>query len=208
METVIKIRNKVLSLISYTLNLFYECIMRKRLKNDSFTIICSNCIGGIIYHRLGKEFLSPTINLWMYQTDFLKFVQNLKGYLAKELIFIETDDDFPVAKLGDIKIFFNHYDSEQDAKESWNRRKQRIRYDNLFLIMYDRYGITESDIRKFGEVECRNKLVISYHDYPKNEYVKKMVPSRKRNGQQCMDVDVLGFRTFEKQFDYVKWLNN
>lgn len=27
---------------------------RKRLKNDNFTILCSNCIGGVIYHRLGK----------------------------------------------------------------------------------------------------------------------------------------------------------
>lgn len=31
---------------------------RKRLTNDQFTILSSNCIGGVIYHRLGKQFLS------------------------------------------------------------------------------------------------------------------------------------------------------
>ena len=51
--------------------------LRKRLKNDNFSIICSNCIGGTIYNRLGKQFLSPTINLWFYQKDFLKFIQNI-----------------------------------------------------------------------------------------------------------------------------------
>lgn len=49
---------------------------RKRLKNDNFTIISSNCIGGLIYHRLGKEFNSPTINLRFYQNEFIKFVQD------------------------------------------------------------------------------------------------------------------------------------
>lgn len=29
---------------------------RKLLKNNEFTIISSNCVGGIIYHELGKQF--------------------------------------------------------------------------------------------------------------------------------------------------------
>ncbi|MEE0856404.1 MAG: DUF1919 domain-containing protein [Ruminococcus sp.] len=27
-------------------------------------MISSNCAGGVIYHRLNKQFLSPTINLF------------------------------------------------------------------------------------------------------------------------------------------------
>ena len=47
---------------------------RMRLKNDNFTIITNSCIGGVMYHKLGKRFLSPTVNLWMYDEDFYKFV--------------------------------------------------------------------------------------------------------------------------------------
>lgn len=204
---ITKIKNKIKLIISEEGNSFYEYIMRKRLKNNNFTIICSNCIGGIIYHRLGKEFLSPTINLWMYQTDFFKFAKNLKKYIEKELVFVETDYDFPVAHLDDITIYFNHYQNEQEARESWNRRKKRINYDNLFLIMYDRDGITENDICEFQKIKCKNKIIFTEHDYLKNEYIKKMIPSDNAGGQLYMDVDSYGFRTFEKQFDYVKWLN-
>lgn len=89
---------------------------RRRLKNDNFSIISSNCIGGFIYHRLGKQFLSPTINLYFNQKEFLKFVKNLDYYLQFNLRFIKTDLGHPVAELGDIKLFFLHYYSDDEAK--------------------------------------------------------------------------------------------
>ena len=39
--------------------------MRLRLKNKDFSILAPTCIGGVISHRLGLKFLSPTINLYM-----------------------------------------------------------------------------------------------------------------------------------------------
>lgn len=38
---------------------FYKWRRRKRLKNHDFTILATNCIGTVIYHDLGLEFLSP-----------------------------------------------------------------------------------------------------------------------------------------------------
>ena len=47
--------------------------IRERYNSDNMpSIICSNCIGGEIYHDLGMKFYSPTINLWMSESDFLK----------------------------------------------------------------------------------------------------------------------------------------
>ena len=115
--------------------------MRKKLRNDNFSIICSNCIGGVIYHRLGKQFLSPTINLWMNQKDFLKMALDLKSYMSKELAFIKGEYDYPIALLGDVKVYFNHAKTEEEARHSWEQRKTRINYDNLYVIMYDRDGL-------------------------------------------------------------------
>lgn len=185
----------------------YEKKLRKKLKNKNFSIICSNCIGGIIYNRLGHKFLSPTVNLWMNQKDFLKFVLNLENYISKELVFIDNEYDYPVARLDDINIYFNHSKNEEEAQKDWNRRKCRINYENLFIIMYDRNEITVDDIKKLELVKCKNKIVLSDKDYPEIDYVLKIKPTSRINGQQCLDNDFLGRKTFEKYFDFVKWLN-
>lgn len=75
----------------------------RKLENDGFTILCPNCVGGNIYHRLRKQFLSPTINMYMKQPDFISFLLYLDDYLKCELSFIETDLNHPVATLGGVQ---------------------------------------------------------------------------------------------------------
>lgn len=83
----------------------------------------------------------------------------------------------------------------------------RINPDNLFLIMYDREDITVDDVRAFGQIPCRGRLVLSDKSYPDIPYVKTLKPSTRLYGQQFIDLDWVGFRTFEKHFDIVKWIN-
>ena len=76
-----------------------ECIImpiinaynRMHLKNKDFSIICGTCAGGVITHRLGKKFLSPTVNLWFTEKDLQKMVRNLKWYMQQELEFIDPE---------------------------------------------------------------------------------------------------------------------
>ena len=49
--------------------------MRSRLKNTSMTFLAPSCIGGILFHDLGLQFRSPTVNLMMFQPDFVKLVR-------------------------------------------------------------------------------------------------------------------------------------
>ncbi|MGN0990323.1 MAG: DUF1919 domain-containing protein [Candidatus Ventricola sp.] len=207
MTLIRKVLDKTQTEISAVYNSCFERTARKRLNNDGFSIICSNCIGGLIYHRLGKPFLSPTINLWMSQPDFLKFVLDLRGYLDEELVFIEDKYDYPVALLRDIKIYFAHYHSESEAQDCWNRRRSRVNYDNLYIIMYDRDGITQEDIRQLENIQCKAKIVLSDKKHEQLDYVLTMKPTDNPHGQQFMDRNWLGMMTFEKQFDFVKWLN-
>lgn len=209
MKTVLyKIKDKVQNVISRSCNILYEKIMRKRLKNKEFSILCSNCIGGVISHRLNQRFLSPTVNLWMHQKEFLKSVSNLPYYIDQELVFVESEYDYPVAVIDDVRIYFNHSKTKEEAANDWNRRKNRIQYNNLYIIMYERDGITTEDILKLQEIPCKNKIVLSEHSHPEIDYLVKIKPTNRVNGKQYLDKDWLGFRTFEKQFDYVKWLNS
>lgn len=187
----------------------YQRKLRKRIENKDFSIICSNCIGGIIYNRLGLKFLSPTINLWMYQYDYLKFVLDLKKYISLDLEFIESEYNHPVARLGDITIYFNHYKTNEEAKNSWDIRKKRINYDNLFLIMYDKDGLTEEDLKKIKTIKCRGKIVISNKKYSSIDYVIR-IPVNMDNIEARYRLNInkwTGKRKFEEKFNYVKWLN-
>lgn len=143
----------------------------------------------------------------MHQRDFLRMAANLRDYLSYELEFIDSEYDYPVARLKDVTIYFNHSNSAEEAANDWNRRKTRINYDNLFLLMYDRENLTMDELRQIEQISCRGKAIFS--DQPRSElpYVVTIQPTDNPQGAQCMDKDWLGMRTFEKQFDYVKWLN-
>lgn len=163
---------------------------------------------GLIYHRLNKKFLSPTINLWMDQKDFLKMVSDLKYYMSLDLCFNYSVCDYPVASIDGIKIHFNHYKSEDEALACWERRKNRISYDNLYVIMYDRDGISERDFDTLAKVNCKNKVILSSRRYNNYDFIKTLQPNvGATHGELYLDTDSIGMREFEKQWDFVEWLN-
>jgi len=41
-----------------------------------------------------------------------------------------------VGRIDDVLIHFLHYKTFEEAQEKWNKRKQRINWDNLFVMMY------------------------------------------------------------------------
>ena len=132
----------------------------KRLENNNFSIISSNCIGGLIYHDLGLKFLSPTINLYFEPKDFIKFCMNIKIYTKKEPTeYINNKYNYPTAKIDDILIHCVHYKSFNDFLVKWNERKQRINFENIFFIMTDRDGCTYEDIENFDGLSYKNKLI-------------------------------------------------
>lgn len=205
---LIRIRNKICLEIKKSVDRSYQKRVRKRLKNDQFSILCSTCIGGLIYHRLGKQFLSPTINMWFKQKEFLIFVENLEEALAQELTFVETQYDHPVAQIttkgGVVNLYFNHAKTQEEAEQNWTRRKTRINWDNLFIIMYDWGDITEEDIWRLDKIKCKNKVVLSKNKYD-IPYVVTIKPNK--DATNYLDQDRFGRKTYEKKFDYVSWLN-
>lgn len=67
---------------------------------------------GVILHELGEHFNSPTVNLFFSAEDYLKFLNKLDYYLEQPLVEIESDKDYPVAKLDDITIWLYRTDIE------------------------------------------------------------------------------------------------
>ena len=186
---------------------------RLRLRNNNFTIITNSCIGGVMYHKLGKQFMSPTINLWMHDEEFYKFIQNLDYYLAQSLRFEANNLGYPTAYCGDILIHFNHYKTEMEAETKWNERKKRIYKDNLFIICSDRpytREITHEDMLSLKTIPCRGKIVFSARQYDDIDYI---VPLPKDENGEYVKVYMFDKTKYlkrwrwESAWDWVHWLN-
>ena len=145
---------------------------REKLINKDFTILSSECAGGVIYHDLGLRFDSPTINLWFKPDDYILFLSDLNYYLSTDKLVEEQNNSltYPVGILGEgnkkIRLFFQHYESFKIAKQKWNIRKKRVHLDNLFIIMTDRDGATKETLCKFDALKFENKIILTGKKYP------------------------------------------
>ena len=114
----------------------------RELQENTPTIIAPNCWGGLTYHRLGLKFCSPFINMWENHDDYLKILSDLEYYLAQEPKLKEMYNGvgsapYPIVTLGDVTIRMNHYRTFEQALECWERRKARIKWDNLIVTLWD-----------------------------------------------------------------------
>lgn len=177
-----------------------------RLKNKDFTIIASSCNGAVMYHDLGLPYLSPTINLFIDEHDFIKMVENLKWYMDGPLVESGREESYPIGRLRDIEIHFMHYKTFAEAAGKWEERKKRMNWDNLFIVGVSSDGDPEI-IRRFEQLPYKNKVIFSPVEYP--EYRSVFWMRRFKNSWRTMT----GFqwrllkRRHLDEFDYVAFLN-
>lgn len=133
----------------------------KSIRRTTPTIISPNCWGGITYNSLQLEFKSPFINMFESHEDYLKLCRNLAYYLNCPLEFIEmtyekeTNREYPIASLDDVKLHLNHYYSFEEAKSSWDRRVSRIDLDNAIIMFFD---YRAEMIKEFLRLDCERKI--------------------------------------------------
>lgn len=184
--------------------------MRARLKADSVSFFTPNCLGGLLFHDLGLQFRSPTVNLMLLQTDFAKFMLDMEAYLKKEFVFFEKQGmNCPCAHLGDITVHFTHYNSPQDAVTKWNSRVKRIDYSNIFIFIEERDGLTKEQIQALGKLPVKGIVAFTAHEYSDIPYAV-FLPKYEKDGEigNILRRNILdNSREYEEYFDFVKWFN-
>lgn len=197
--------------------LFYK---RKKLNNTTFSLISSNCNGGIIYHDLGLQFTSPTINLWIPPKDFINFCKYLREYINTELLFdneLSKINNYPVGilkpenpSLPIIHIYFMHYNSNKNAKEKWDTRKKRINYDNLYILFNDMNDCSLENLQDFDSLPYINKVVFTNKPYAniKSSFYIKGFENEKSIGLLTKHRNKFTPKRIYDDFPYVKWFNN
>ncbi|QCJ44758.1 DUF1919 domain-containing protein [Bacillus sp. S3] len=201
---------KKLSEIKYDFRIMSLKRNNIKLTNSDFSLLASNCIGAFILHDLNLRFNSPTVNLFMYPSDFIKYVSNLKHYSNSKLIFKKGENtSYPIAWLDDVEIHFMHYKNEVEAKQKWLERTKRINFDNIFIMMTDRDGCTIKDLINFDQLPYKNKVVFTHKPYPeiKSAYYIKGFESQGSVGELFLYKSKLSIKRFYDDFNYVNWFN-
>lgn len=182
---------------------------RKRIKNKNFTLLTGNCIGGYIYHQLGLKFTSPTINMMILNQDFKKLILNLRYYMnIRPTAYVDPDyPGVPAALLDDIILHFTHYKTYEEGIEAWEKRKRRMNYDNLYIIISD-IDLTEKDIIDLNKSKCKKIVVMTSKDYGYEHCL--YIPQYKgmEHVGELLGKTLSGKWRFEKYFDFVGWVNS
>lgn len=191
--------------------------MRTRFGQNEITIISNNCSAGFIYNALGLQFSSPTINLYIGDDDFLAFVLNLSSYLNGALVEDKlADRDYPVGKLSPadggrpIAVFFQHYEAFEQARDAWNRRKQRV-HRNRFVVLWELL-----DCKKMASYSTKLEAAgIDYqfivHDRRMRGAARTFVSegyARAGTAGRLFDKRGVSGKRYIDEFDYVDWLKD
>lgn len=181
--------------------------MNERLKNKDFSIISSDCIGGLVYHDLHMEFKSPTINLAIPAHSFVNLCSNLKENLKIKPEEVQSETPYPVMKIGDVIVNGIHYHSYQELKDKWENRKVRLNYDNLFMIFTAKDGFDESLLPIIDNIPG-NKVLFSHkpYDYDWCCYLPEF-SGEDKVGDLTRYIGMRGYKYYDIHFDMIKWFN-
>lgn len=156
-------------------------IQRRQLKNDAFTIIANDCWGAEVYRHFNLAYQTPFVGLFVMAPCFIKMLKKLKPYMEAELTFVsqskyeERNTDrqarnkfYPIGVLdNDVEIHFLHYKDDDDARETWNKRRQRINWNNLFFKFDSaKDGSTLELVKEFDALPFEKKLCVGKQTFP------------------------------------------
>ena len=128
-------------------------------------------MGGVLYDTFGLKYKSPTIGLYFFSPDFIKFISNLPYYLSIDACPLNVDDskykDEILKRHGekvlcgiidDVEIVFVHYSNIDDAVNKWNYRRNRVDLNNLIIKYNDQNLFSKEDYYEFERMLYKNKI--------------------------------------------------
>lgn len=179
-----------MSLIEIYRDIRSKYLFRKRKKyfpqlreiiKPTTTIISSNCFAGRIMQDLRYEYNSPTLGLYFFADDYIKFLKNLKYNLFEAVITFTDVSKYPIGNerrnnwpfkypIGlldnEIEIHFLHYHSEEEAKIKWIRRANRVNFDDLFIIGMQQNLPSKWAIEEFCKLPFKKKVYFVTEENP------------------------------------------
>ena len=182
-------KKSIFNLLKKNIGILLKFLAHNKLKR--YSIISSECIGGAFSRQFNLPYKSPFEALFFFNFDQLS--ESLIYYMSQEFDFISPDDSvflddmkkrgtynaYPIAKYkkSDIEIHFLHYHSREEALEKWNRRKQRIDYNNMLSIEYT----NDKDAINYNSTFKKCIYITSGEIHILTQNIHKIIPTSLQN---------------------------
>jgi uncharacterized protein (DUF1919 family) len=142
---------------------------------------------------IGIQYNSPTVGLYFFYPDYIRFLENIDKWIHIPLEFkekskyelgriryLQSKKKYLIGVLSDgideVEIEFLHYYDETEAREKWNRRCQRINVNKMLVIGSELDSCSQKDIECFSQLPYNNKIFFTAHNYKIENtiYMKEM----------------------------------
>lgn len=155
-------------------NVVLSSMRRHQLNNTDFSIVSNNCWGGHVYRRYGLPYSSPTVGMYFFAEEYIKFLSNLSGNIPGKLSFISPREskysselirkkqtEVPIGLINDqIEVVFLHYHSREEAYEKWMRRSERFNFNNMIVKFSQMNLCTNEHILLFDRMTFAKKILL------------------------------------------------
>lgn len=188
-------------------------VRKRKLLNPDFTIISNNCWAGHVYRYFNIEYKTPTVGMYFFADEYVKFLSNLRHYLQCDMKIVPAtesrymdvlrkrgEEHRLIGVLDDVEIVLLHYASKEEALTKWRRRCQRINYDNILIKFSEQNLCSEDALQAFDKLPYKNKIVFTHKDYA----LQSQIIFEEFTNYHEVPNDTTHFNRY---IDLVKWLN-
>ncbi len=179
--------------------------LRRMGIDTSFSIISNNCWGGHVYRYFGLNYSSPTVGMYFFADDYIRFLKDLKYYLSLPLTIIPLEDSkyrdilirkgqtsVPIGKLGDVEMVFLHYKTPEEVLAKWTRRASRVNLNNLVVKFSEMNLCSDEHLRAFDALPYNKKIVF----VTSKRGLKSEILFKKYEGENEIKDDTTYFRRY------------
>lgn len=193
-------------------------IKRFFINQDDFTIVSNNCWGTFIYKKFGLPYNSPFVNMFIFSPDYIELLENFSFEILKKLSFIDRENSkykeeliklgfydlkYPIGILDNrYEIHFLHYKFEEDARDKWMSRLQRMNFDKLIFKFSEDYNFENAMAKQFDDLNFKNKICFTTK---KHDSLKSIISLKKFLGTDKVYDE---WKHSDKEFDDIKFINN
>lgn len=166
------------------------------------TVISNDCWGGDLYQHLGGRYGSPFVGLFVHGPCYVTVLEHLDTVLHDDVRvihrsrYVDGDPGYPVLEFRnvDAELHMLHYPTAQEARETWQRRSDRVAGPVRVKASIGRDHFTDDHISRVYDL-CPSALVLGPPTARDDRIVKCSVFT-----------PTLNFLASLREFDLPTWL--
>lgn len=179
---------------------------RRQLRLRDISVVSDDCWGGRVYAELGLKCHSPFVGMGIKGNQYLDFLCGMREPGALDVLGVSSQErGYPVIRTRNANLLGMHYKSDEDFVRTFERRRETILWDRLFIkVDFGKGSYTPEHIERWNALKFPNSVAL----YPDTARYRAM---KIHNGVALPDWELDGVKQFLiscRRFDIFDWIND